>query len=56
MEQAPNFNFELDEGALLEQALEHGFVRRVIDKPDLYEINEEWNRIVGDLLDDNEQR
>ena len=38
MNQAPNFNFELDENELLAKALAAGFVRQVGD--DSYEITE----------------
>ena len=37
MEQAPNWNFELDADALLAKALEVGFVRKV--EEDKYEVN-----------------
>lgn len=40
MEQAPNWNFELDADALLAKALEVGFVRKV--EEDKYEVNKDW--------------
>ena len=40
MEQAPSFNFELDETELLAKALEVGFVTEIGD--DDYQINQEW--------------
>jgi len=39
-EQAPNFNFELDEDELLEKALESGFVTEF--GKDQYEINNNY--------------
>jgi len=39
-QQAPNFNFELDEQQLVEVALERGFVTKIGE--DMYIINEEY--------------
>ena len=41
IEQAPNFNFELDEDELLHVAIERNFVSAVGDNQ--YVINEEYN-------------
>ena len=38
--QAPNFNFELDEDQLLKKALEAGFVKQVSSNQ--YEVNENY--------------
>lgn len=40
LEQAPSFNFEMDERQLLAKALKVGFVKQIGE--DLYEINEEY--------------
>ena len=42
MQQAPSFNFELDEAELLAKALESGFVAPVDGESDQYEINESY--------------
>lgn len=42
LQQAPAFNFELDEPELLAKALESGFVTRVEGETDLYEINPDY--------------
>lgn len=43
MEQAPNFNFELDKDQLLAKALERGYVTPVEGEADLYKINLEYH-------------
>jgi len=40
MQQAPSFNFELDEDELLKKALDVGFVKNVGD--DKYLVNEDY--------------
>jgi hypothetical protein len=46
LQQAPSFNFELDEDQLLKKALEAGFVKRVSSNQ--YEVNENY----GETSDD----
>ena len=43
MNQAPSFNFELDEDELLAKALEVGFVKEV--REDCYEMNEAYEGV-----------
>lgn len=45
MNQAPSFNFELDEDELLAKALEVGFVKQVGE--DSYEINEAYEEVTA---------
>jgi len=40
LNQAPSFNFELNEDQLLSKALEVGFIKKIDE--DLYELNEEY--------------
>ena len=42
MAQAPSFNFELDEAALLEKALEKGYVTLADKGNDLYLVNKDY--------------
>jgi len=41
-QQAHNLNFEYNEDELLEFALEKGFVTKIDNEDDLYQINEEY--------------
>lgn len=42
MQQAPSFNFELNEEQLLKKALDAGFVTKVEGKEDAFLINEDY--------------
>ena len=44
MQQAPNWNFELNSDQLLAKALETGYVTKVQDQPDAYQINENYGK------------
>jgi len=43
MDQAPSFNFELSESALLKKALEVGYITAIDGENDLYLINREYD-------------
>ena len=42
MNQAPSFNFELDEAQILEKSLKAGFVTKVEGADDSYKVNENY--------------
>lgn len=48
MDQAPSFNFELDEEQLAAKAIEKGFVFAHPDHDDIYVINQDWKPNSGE--------